>query len=73
MSFKRLGYGGSHRRSPFHRRPPPDKGGGGGGGGAGEKGGGTIYYTYESEMYRMNDDGSGVAVRANLHPEFRGS
>jgi hypothetical protein len=39
----------------------PPKPPGGGGGGPGNNGGGVIYFSYEGDLYTMNDDGSGVA------------
>ena len=41
-------------------------GGGGGGGGPGQNGGGLIYFSYDYELYTMNDDGSGMAVVAGF-------
>jgi hypothetical protein len=41
-------------------------GGGGGGGGAGQNGGGVIYFSYDYELYTMNDDGSGVELAAGF-------
>jgi hypothetical protein len=44
------------------------KGGGGGGGGAGSNGGGVIYFSFNNELYTMNDDGAGVSL-VNGFPE----
>ena len=46
------------------------KPGGGGGGGPGQNGGGLIYFSYDYELYTMNDDGSGLAVVAGFPAEF---
>ncbi len=54
--------------------------GGGGGSGPGQNGGGVIYFAgptptdrYATELYTMNDDGSGLAVVAGFPAEFRPS
>lgn len=42
----------------FAGKPP----GGGGSGGPGLNGGGLIYFSYDRDIYTMNDDGSGVTL-----------
>ena len=59
------------------KKPGGGGGGGGGAGGPGQNGGGVIYFVgptptdrYATELYTMNDDGSGLAVVAGFPAEF---
>ena len=62
------------------KKPGSGGGPGGGGGGPGQNGGGLIYFRgptptdrYATELYTMNDDGSGLAVVTGFPAEFRPS